>query len=468
MDWVPIDYGEVFDKRRPFPNQKGMTRALEVDFPPENKAEDSYDLETTDEIFQKLFGDDEVDPEHIAEVKRIMGIKPEASPYACLAEIYVIGSEEEKTARHLSCEINGVQCKTLCDIGAQVSVLSSKIYNKVQDHNLDLAPTSTKLIMGDGRTIRPPSIACNMNVKICGKCIPTDFFVIDAYNSNRDHIILGRPFLNLVDAVLDAGKGKVRMNLNGKKYTYNFLRVSKHPSPFPPEDEVEEVDSLCFVETLRDPLQRAMENQVIDQQDGELEETTKGLEPQDGSVEEEKFEDIGEIKPEETQVPELDLNPLPKGSKYEFLGPDKTYPVIVSDELSFEENEKFLNLLKKHRKVIGYSINDLKGLSPAFCTHHILMEDQCRPIVEHQRRLTHAMRDVVKKEVIKLLDAGIIYLVPHSEWVSPVHCVPKKGGLTVVKNELIPQRTVIGWRMCIDYRKLNKATKERSLPPTVH
>jgi hypothetical protein len=81
MDWVPIDYGEVFDKRRPFPNQKGMARALEVDFPPERKAEDSYDLETASEVFQKLFGDDEVDPEHIAEVKRIMGIKPEASPY---------------------------------------------------------------------------------------------------------------------------------------------------------------------------------------------------------------------------------------------------------------------------------------------------------------------------------------------------------------------------------------------------
>jgi hypothetical protein len=70
------------------------------------------------------------------------------------------------------------------------------------------------------------------------------------------------------------------MNLNGKKYTYNFFCVSKHPSPFPPEDEeVEGVDSLCFVETLRDPLQRAMENQANDQQDGELEETTKGLEP---------------------------------------------------------------------------------------------------------------------------------------------------------------------------------------------
>jgi hypothetical protein len=174
-----------------------MARALEVNFPPKKKAEDSYDLETTGEIFQKPFGDDEVDLEHIAKVKRIMGIKPKASSYARLAEVYEIGSkEEEKMAPHLSCEINGVQCKALCDIGAQVSVLPSKIYDKVQDHNLDLAPTSTKLIMGDGRTIRPLGIACNMNVKVSRQCIPTDFFVIDAYHSNHDHIILGRPILS--------------------------------------------------------------------------------------------------------------------------------------------------------------------------------------------------------------------------------------------------------------------------------
>jgi hypothetical protein len=142
----------------------------------------------------------------------------------------VIGSnQEEKTTPHFSCKINGVQFKALCNIGAKVSVLSSKIYDKVQDHNLDLAPRSTKLIMGDGRTIRPLGIACNIDVIISGKCIPTDFFVIDAYHSNHDHIILGRPFLKLVDAVLDAGKGKVTINLNGKKYTYNFLRV------FPPK-----------------------------------------------------------------------------------------------------------------------------------------------------------------------------------------------------------------------------------------
>jgi hypothetical protein len=95
------------------------------------------------------------------------------------------------------------------------------------------------------------------------------------------------------------------------------------------------------------------------------------------------------------------------------------------------------------------------------------MEDQCKPIVDHQRRLTHAMREVVKKEFIKLVDAGIIYPISHSEWVIPVHCVPKKGGLTVVKNEkneLILHRTMTGWRMCIDFRKLNKATKKDHFP----
>jgi hypothetical protein len=167
----------------------------------------------------------------------------------------------------------------------------------------------------------------------------------------------------LVDAVLDAGEGKVTMNLNGTKYTYNFLRVSKHPTSFPPEEEVEEVDSLCFDETHRDPLQRAMENQISNQQDEELEEATKGLEPPDGSVEEEKFEDIGEIKPEETQVPEVDFEPLPKGLKYEILGSDKTYPVIISDELSPEEDEKLLILLKNIGRLLDIRLMISKVLA---------------------------------------------------------------------------------------------------------
>jgi len=99
--------------------------------------------------------------------------------------------------------------------------------------------------------------------------------------------------------------------------------------------------------------------------------------------------------------------------------------------------------------------------------HRILMEDDHRPTIEHQRRFNPNMQEVVKKETLKLLKAGIIYPISDSKWVSSVHVVPKKGGMTVVKNEnneLIPTRTVTGWRMCIDYRKLNKATRKDHFP----
>jgi hypothetical protein len=95
------------------------------------------------------------------------------------------------------------------------------------------------------------------------------------------------------------------------------------------------------------------------------------------------------------------------------------------------------------------------------------MEQEHNPVHEHQRRLNNVMREVVKKEVLKLLKAGVIYPVSDSEWVSPVQVVPKKGGMTVIhneKNELIPQRTITGWRICIDYQKLDKATQKDHFP----
>ena len=90
------------------------------------------------------------------------------------------------------------------------------------------------------------------------------------------------------------------------------------------------------------------------------------------------------------------------------------------------------------------------------------MEDEFKPTIERQRRLNPNMQEVVKKEVVKLLDAGIIYRISDSSWVSPIQCVPKKGGMTVVENQdgkQIPIRVVTGWRVCIDYRKLNSATR---------
>ena len=122
-----------------------------------------------------------------------------------------------------------------------------------------------------------------------------------------------------------------------------------------------------------------------------------------------------------------------------------------------------LNKLRKYRKTLRYSPEDIPGISPDLCMHRIHLEDDSKSLVEHQRRLNPNLKEVVKKDIIKLLDAGIIYPISDSNWVSPVHVVPKKGGFTVVKNdknELIPTRTVTGHRMCIDYRKLNAATRK--------
>ena len=141
--------------------------------------------------------------------------------------------------------------------------------------------------------------------------------------------------------------------------------------------------------------------------------------------------------------------------------------MIISDKLSQDETNRLIAVLEKHKSALGYALQDLKGISPVLCTHRIPTDPEITPSREPQRRLNNAMREVVKKEVLKLLHAGIIYPVPHSDWVSPVQVVPKKGGMTVVKNdknELIPQRTVTGWRMCIDYRRLNKATKKDHFP----
>nr|GEU85054.1 reverse transcriptase domain-containing protein [Tanacetum cinerariifolium] len=96
------------------------------------------------------------------------------------------------------------------------------------------------------------------------------------------------------------------------------------------------------------------------------------------------------------------------------------------------------------------SNNKLPGINPEFCTHKILMEEDYKPAVQHQRRVNPKIHDVIKKKVEKLLDAGLIYPISDSPWVSPIHCVPKKGGFTVIENEeneLIPTRLVTGWRM---------------------
>nr|GEZ47654.1 reverse transcriptase domain-containing protein [Tanacetum cinerariifolium] len=181
--------------------------------------------------------------------------------------------------------------------------------------------------------------------------------------------------------------------------------------------------------------------------------------------------DLKVIKPktqsEEDEPPEVELKELPPHLAYAFLGNNGKWPVIIAKDLSPNEKTDLINVLKNQKKAIAWKLTDIKGIDPEFCSHKILLEEDYSPKVQSQRRVNPKIHDVIKKEVKKLLDTGLIYPISDSPWVSPIHCVPKKGGMTVIKNdenELVPTRLVTGWRVCINYRKLNEATRKDHFP----
>src|SRR6266516_1110166 len=133
--------------------------------------------------------------------------------------------------------------------------------------------------------------------------------------------------------------------------------------------------------------------------------------------------------------PVFELKQLPDTLKYAYLDEKKIYHVIISANLSEHEEEKLLKTQRKHCVAIGHTLDSLKGISPTLCQHKINMEPDAKTLVDHQRRLNPKMKEVVRNEILKLLEAGIISPIADSQWVSLVHCVPKKGGITVFLND---------------------------------
>ena len=165
--------------------------------------------------------------------------------------------------------------------------------------------------------------------------------------------------------------------------------------------------------------------------------------------------------------PSLDLKALPSTLKYAFLDEEKAKPVIISSTLDIKQEEKLLEVLRKNKEAIRWTLMDLKGLDPSLCTHCIFLQDESRPVREAHRRLNPRVWEAVKEEILKWLNAKIIYPISDSQWVSPVHVVPKKGRVTVMTNkkgEEIQTRLSTKWRVCIDYQKLNSATKKDLFP----
>jgi len=130
-------------------------------------------------------------------------------------------------------------------------------------------------------------------------------------------------------------------------------------------------------------------------------------------------DDTGEIhelpKEEVPTPPPVELKTLHEGLRYAFIHGDKNTPVIISDKLFDDETTRLIAVLEKRRSVFGYSLQDLKGVSPTLCTHRIPIDPASTPTREPQGRLNNAMREVLKKEVLKLFHAGIIYPVPYSD-----------------------------------------------------
>nr|GFD26843.1 reverse transcriptase domain-containing protein [Tanacetum cinerariifolium] len=145
------------------------------------------------------------------------------------------------------------------------------------------------------------------------------------------------------------------------------------------------------------------------------------------------------------------------------LGDNNKWPVIIAKDLSVDEKSALPKVLKSQKQAIAWKLTDRKGIDLEFCSHKILLEEDYTPNVQSQRRVNPKIHDVIKKEVEKLLDARLIYPISDSPWVSPIHCVPRKGGMTVItndENKLVLTRYFIGWRVCIDYHKLNEATQK--------
>nr|GEY14351.1 reverse transcriptase domain-containing protein [Tanacetum cinerariifolium] len=162
-----------------------------------------------------------------------------------------------------------------------------------------------------------------------------------------------------------------------------------------------------------------------------------------------------------------DPEPLPNQKDYFPKVHKDLKPVIITKDLSVEEKYALLKVLKSRKQAIAWKLPDIKGIDPEFCSHKILLEEDYSPKVQSLRRDNPKIYDVIKKEVEKLLDTGLICPISDSPWVSPIHYVSKKGGMTVItndENELVLTRLITGWRVCIDYRKLNEATRNDHFP----
>ncbi|CAN6697911.1 unnamed protein product [Malus baccata var. baccata] len=386
------------------------------------------------------------------------------------------------------------QC--MLDLGASINVMPYSIYASM---NLgELKQDGVIIQLADRSNAYPKGVLEDVLVQVNHLIFPANFYVLEMEDSSHAPslpILLGRPFMKTARTKIDVFMGTLTMEFDGDIIRFNLSETIKYPMEDHSCFAIDIVDSLAQVHLDRmndDALEIALVhgigarnkcggihathdmdfNPIAEPPCGEVVEMVAALEslPSHSGKSPLSILDsvlANKLLPSIVQPPTLELKPLPSHLKYVFLGEDQTLPVIISSSLTAQEEDKLIRVLKEHKSATGWTLADIKGISPTTCMHHILLEEGAKPSREAQRRLNPPMLEVVKKEVIKLLDCGVIYPISDSRWVSPVQVVPKKSGVTVVKNEeqeLVPTRVVTGWRVCIDYRKLNAMTRKDHFP----
>ena len=353
------------------------------------------------------------------------------------------------------------------DLEASVNLLPYSVY---VDLGLgELEPTNITLQLADRSVKISRGIVKDVLVQVDKFYFPVDFVVLNTQpvvnQGTQFPVILGRPFLTTANAMT--------VNLN----IFNVIKGMGDEEDVCEVNMVESVvqkylDNVSHDDPLMSCLVSSSWNEEVTTLESEflhsIIEHNEVLEV-NGWVP--KFEPLppNEEKalPSEKKPPKPELKPLPSHLKYAFLGAEETFPVIISSSLEMDQENQLLKILRTHRTALGWTIADIKGISPLICTHRIHLEEDVKPSRKPQRRLNPIMKEVVKEEVLKLLDVGVIYPIVDSKWVSPTQVVPKKSGVTVVaneNNELIPTRVTSGWRVCIDYRKLNSGTRKDHFP----
>ncbi|XP_038977889.1 uncharacterized protein LOC120108375 [Phoenix dactylifera] len=346
--------------------------------------------------------------------------------------------------------------KAMIDLGASINVMSYSIYASLKPGPLN--KTGVVIQLADRSNAYPKGVVEDVLVQVNDLVFPADFYVLDMENGDQTApILLGRPFLKTSKTKIDVHSGTLTMEFDGEIIKFNIYDAMKYPGDDNPVYSIDVIDSLAqevFELDGKDGLEVAISKHLETENEElvlstDLQEIVAALNnfpklQQSGNVSYIALPvSNGRPLPSVLQAPIPDLKPLPSHLKYVFLGDRGTLPVIISNKLSALQEEKLVQILKEHQTAIGWTIADIKGISPTTCMHRILLEEGAKPSRQPQRRLNPPIMDVVKKEILKLLEVGVIYPISDSNWVSPVQMVPKKTGITVVKNqndELVPTR----------------------------